>query len=285
MSNLNPVWKIGYQVAEALKANGRAKGADAKRQAARLLTEAGLGDADRRLKQYPHEFSGGMRQRTLIAIGLAARPKLLIADEPTSALDVTVQRQILDHLETLTDGAGHRGAADHARPRSRRRARRAARGDVPGAGRGVRAGPPRSSPTRSTPTPAGWSPLRRPWPPVAPERPRRVPRSSSVRSRWPMPRRRRAGPWRPRPRRRRSTSAVHSDVLTIENLTKVYKIRGAGRNAGDFKAVDDVSLHRPAGDAPPRSWASPARASRRWPRWSCGCRSRPPAGCCSTAWT
>src|SRR6476661_1540473 len=106
MSNLNPVWKIGSQVAEALRANGRAKGAEAKRQAAQLLTEAGLGDAERRLKQYPHELSGGMRQRTLIAIGLAARPKLLIADEPTSALDVTVQRQILDHLEGLTAELG-----------------------------------------------------------------------------------------------------------------------------------------------------------------------------------
>src|SRR6476620_6037266 len=107
MSNLNPVWKIGHQVSEALRANGRAKGsAEAKRQAAQLLGEAGLGDAERRLKQYPHEFSGGMRQRTLIAIGLAARPKLLIADEPTSALDVTVQRQILDHLEGLTAELG-----------------------------------------------------------------------------------------------------------------------------------------------------------------------------------
>src|SRR3954454_8920990 len=107
MSNLNPVWKIGSQVSEALKANGRAANrAESKRQAAQLLTEAGLGDAERRLKQHPHEFSGGMRQRTLIAIGLAARPKLLIADEPTSALDVTVQRQILDHLEGLTAELG-----------------------------------------------------------------------------------------------------------------------------------------------------------------------------------
>src|SRR3954454_6179965 len=104
MSNLNPVWKIGYQVSEALRANG--KRAEVKRQSAQLLTEAGLGDAERRMKQYPHEFSGGMRQRTRSAIRLAARPKLLIADEPTSALDVTVQRQILDHLETLTAELG-----------------------------------------------------------------------------------------------------------------------------------------------------------------------------------
>lgn len=103
MSNLNPVWKIGYQVRETLKANGRPDGPD---DVARALAEAGLPDAARRAKQYPHEFSGGMRQRALIAIGLSCQPKLLIADEPTSALDVTVQRKILDHLDTMTTELG-----------------------------------------------------------------------------------------------------------------------------------------------------------------------------------
>jgi peptide/nickel transport system ATP-binding protein len=103
MSNLNPVWKIGYQVKETLRANGRPSGpADV----AKVLAEAGLPDAERRAKQYPHEFSGGMRQRALIAIGLSCQPRLLIADEPTSALDVTVQRQILDHLEKMTSELG-----------------------------------------------------------------------------------------------------------------------------------------------------------------------------------
>ncbi|AEG43714.1 ABC transporter ATP-binding protein [Isoptericola variabilis] len=107
MSNLNPVWRIGTQIEEALKANGFQGGrAERKQRVAELLAEAGLPDAERRARQYPHEFSGGMRQRSLIAIGLAARPKLLIADEPTSALDVTVQRQILDHLEVLTRELG-----------------------------------------------------------------------------------------------------------------------------------------------------------------------------------
>lgn len=106
MSNLNPVWKIGYQVREALAANGVGAKSERKQRVNKLLAEAGLPDVERVAKQYPHEFSGGMRQRALIAIGLAAEPKLLIADEPTSALDVTVQRQILDHLEGLTAHLG-----------------------------------------------------------------------------------------------------------------------------------------------------------------------------------
>lgn len=106
MSNLNPVWKIGFQVREALKANNVVRGSEVEARVNELLAEAGLPDTERVAKQYPHEFSGGMRQRALIAIGLAARPSLLIADEPTSALDVTVQRRILDHLEKLTHELG-----------------------------------------------------------------------------------------------------------------------------------------------------------------------------------
>ena len=106
MSNLNPVHSIGFQVEEAIKANNIAQGKEARQRTIQVLQEAGLADAGDRLKQYPHQFSGGMRQRVLIGIGLSSRPKLLIADEPTSALDVTVQRQILDHLATLTRDYG-----------------------------------------------------------------------------------------------------------------------------------------------------------------------------------
>ena len=106
MSNLNPVLRVGTQVKEALVANNVVPKSEVGQRVTQLLEEAGLPDAERRAKQYPHEFSGGMRQRALIAIGMAAHPKLLIADEPTSALDVTVQRRILDHLGTLTSEMG-----------------------------------------------------------------------------------------------------------------------------------------------------------------------------------
>ncbi|MCH1882178.1 ABC transporter ATP-binding protein [Agrococcus sp. ARC_14] len=106
MSNLNPVAKIGTQVAETLLAHGLATRKDVDQKVIETLEAAGLPDAAARAKQYPHEFSGGMRQRALIAIGLACRPQLLIADEPTSALDVTVQRTILDQLETMTKELG-----------------------------------------------------------------------------------------------------------------------------------------------------------------------------------
>ena len=108
MTNLNPVMKVGAQIVEALEVHGRASGREARDQAVALLEKAGITDAASRFDQYPHEFSGGMRQRVLIAMALACRPELLIADEPTSALDVTVQRMVLDQMAEL---AGELGAA------------------------------------------------------------------------------------------------------------------------------------------------------------------------------
>src|SRR4029453_6209641 len=100
MVGLNPTKRIGAQVAEAIKLRG---GTD---DALDFLSQAGVPDPSLRAHQYPHELSGGLRQRALIAIALAGRPKLIIADEPTSALDVTVQRRILDHLTSLAAESG-----------------------------------------------------------------------------------------------------------------------------------------------------------------------------------
>jgi oligopeptide transport system ATP-binding protein len=101
MTSLNPVLTIGRQIREALETHFGMSKKDAERRATELLDRAGIPSADARLHDYPHQFSGGMRQRAMIAMALACRPKLLIADEPTTALDVTIQAQILDLLREL----------------------------------------------------------------------------------------------------------------------------------------------------------------------------------------
>lgn len=226
MSNLNPVWKIGTQVEEALLANGfRGSRADRRRRVAELLAEAGLPDAERRARQYPHEFSGGMRQRALIAIGLAARPRLLIADEPTSALDVTVQRQILDHLDTLTREMNT--AVLFITHDLGLAAERAEHLVVMYRGQVVESGParqiladPQHPYTRRLVASAPSLSSRRIQ--VAHEHGQDAPDQLARHADDPVP--------------------LRDEIIVASHLTKVFRLRGHGPGTSEFTAVDDVSF-------------------------------------------
>jgi len=225
MSNLNPVWKIGYQVRETLKANGRPSSPD---DVAKVLSEAGLPDAASRAKQYPHEFSGGMRQRALIAIGLSCQPRLLIADEPTSALDVTVQRQILDHLEKMTAELGTAVLLiTHDLGLAAERANKVV---VMYKGQVVESGP-------------SLELLQNPQHPYTQRLVASAPSLASRRIQAAKERGLDAGELlAPEADTPVVPSEAPDEVLQIENLTKVFKLRsGLGRSA-DFKAVDNVSF-------------------------------------------
>ncbi|BBE23443.1 ABC transporter ATP-binding protein [Arthrobacter sp. MN05-02] len=221
MSNLNPVWKIGFQVRETLKANGLPSGPQ---DVAKVLSEAGLPDAESRANQYPHEFSGGMRQRALIAIGLSCRPRLLIADEPTSALDVTVQRQILDHLDTMTEELGTAvllithdlGLA----------AERAHKVIVMYKGQVVEAGPALELLTN----------------PRHPYTQKLVASAPSIASRRIASAKRAGIETEDLLAPAAAKSASPDTVIEVEDLTKVFKIRGSWGKSTDFTAVDKVSF-------------------------------------------
>ncbi|RPF25976.1 dipeptide ABC transporter ATP-binding protein [Georgenia muralis] len=231
MTNLNPVWKIGFQVEETLRANGVTKNrADTKRRTAEVLAEAGLPDAERRAKQYPHEFSGGMRQRALIGIGLAGDPRLLIADELTSALDVTVQKKILDHLETLTR---ERGVAvlfiTHDLGLAAERAEHLV---VMHRGRVVESGPSRQLLAN----------------PQHPYTQRLVASAPSLASRRIQSAHERGEQSEELLAHDEGQVARAANIVEVKNLTKVFHLRGARPGAGtDFKAVDDVSFAIPRG--------------------------------------
>jgi peptide/nickel transport system ATP-binding protein len=252
MSNLNPVWSVGFQVEEAVRANGVATGKkEVRRKAVEVLRQAGLDDAQSRLKQFPHQFSGGMRQRVLIGMALSASPKLLIADEPTSALDVTVQRTILDHLESLTRDSGTAVILiTHDLGLAAERAEQLVvmyRGKVVEAGpsleilrnplhpytqRLVAAAPSLAS-RRLSAAAAGISSTL--TSPIA-----TVPASSSAAAfdLAAIAERPEAGV-----AGTTATGATRSaDAIVVEGLTKVYSIRGRGFKTEPFMAVDDVSF-------------------------------------------
>ena len=154
MTSLNPVLTIGRQITETLEQHQGADRATAERRALELLEMVGIADPKRRLRQYPHQLSGGMRQRVMIAIALACNPKLIIADEPTTALDVTIQAQILELMKSLTRRLGvaqiiithNLGVV----------ARYASRVNVMYAGRIVESGQRRGDLSQSRATPTRW---------------------------------------------------------------------------------------------------------------------------------
>ena len=151
MTSLNPLKKIGKQIQESIEHHQGLKGEEAKKAAIEMLGKVGIPDPERRYEQYPHEFSGGMRQRVVIAIAAACRPQILICDEPTTALDVTIQAQILQLIRDLQKELGMSSSTAPWR---------------------------RSSTTHGTPTPGrccrrcrSWAPRARPCPPsTAPRR-------------------------------------------------------------------------------------------------------------------
>ena len=102
MTSLNPILSIERQLTEALEVHHRMGKSDARKEAIRRLEQVGISDPERRIKQFPHQFSGGMRQRVMIAMALSCNPRLIIADEPTTALDVTIQAQILELMKNLS---------------------------------------------------------------------------------------------------------------------------------------------------------------------------------------
>ncbi len=121
MTSLNPVFTIGSQIMEAIVLHQKVSKHEARDRAIEMLRKVKIPEPERRIKDYPHQFSGGMRQRAMIAMALACTPQLLIADEPTTALDVTIQAQILDLLRELAGRGRHVDLDDHARPGNRGR--------------------------------------------------------------------------------------------------------------------------------------------------------------------
>ena len=281
LTALNPVFKVGDQIAEMVRRTRTVARPRRAKRAVDLLGEVGIPNPAVRLDQYPHEFSGGMRQRAMIAMALANDPAVLLADEPTTALDVTVQAQIMELLEKLQAGPQHGDRADHPRPRAGGRARRPDQRDVRRAGSSRRAAAdeifyraaarlhvrPAVQPGADGPAAAGEA---RPDPGPAAE-----PRSTCRRA-------------------ARSTRAAGSRPTHVRGGGAAELSRRCRPRAGDERAPARLRARRRGGGRGQRSRASrrrrhPAaeaagpRAGRCWrsPTWSRTSRSAP--GCSSGA--
>ena len=156
-ASLNPLYRVETTLDQVLRTHRGLRGAAARRVAVDLLVDVGLPDPERVLRRYPHELSGGMCQRVMIALALASEPSLLIADEPTTALDVTVQLQIIQLLSAPAGGARADADPDHAQPQRRRRALRPSGRDVPRPDRRGGPGARDLRPRRGTRTRSGCS--------------------------------------------------------------------------------------------------------------------------------
>ena len=226
MSNLNPVTRVGDQIAETLLVNKMATKSNINEQVLEVMSRAGIPDPASKVRAYPHELSGGLRQRILIAIGLACKPRLLIADEPTSALDVTVQRVILDQIDQMTTQLGTSvllithdlGLA----------AERASDVVVMHRGRVVEAGPARQ--ILEDPQDEYTKKLVAAAPSVAAARLQPGAYTAPLEQREELA-------------TEEAPAEAPANLVELRNLTKVYPIRGKD----DFYAAKDVSLDIPRG--------------------------------------